>query len=92
MIKKSFLFLAILAWLVGCVANGGESVEGDAAGGSVNNKFSFNFNGNQPQQFQAQYGNACYTSYGACQMYASGPIGGSCGCPTPYGYVGGQIR
>ncbi|UTV38104.1 hypothetical protein MYG64_07365 [Ensifer adhaerens] len=94
---KTALRLLGLLFLCGCVAAGGQSVDGNAEGG----KISINPNIQviqQPgmSQPQAQYGYRCYNPMNRmpmCMMNQPNPVGGSCFCiMPPYGQqVGGVV-
>ncbi|MDR6190367.1 hypothetical protein QE372_002635 [Agrobacterium pusense] len=78
--------LAAGALLVSC-SQGGQSVNGNAAGGTTSLTFPLILGGmSQPQ---AQMGYGCYAPNGApmCRMNQPGPFRGGCTCLSPYGQM-----
>ncbi|WP_224312654.1 hypothetical protein [Microvirga puerhi] len=49
------------------------------------------FGGPPIQRPAVQPGFRCATQALVCMMGSPGPVGGPCTCPTPYGFVPGQI-
>jgi hypothetical protein len=90
---KRLLILGLLSipLAVGCVAQGGQSVNGPAEGGKVTTNITLPVT---VTQVQSGYGRVCYNPMNRapmCMLYQPGYQGSPCFCQGPWGPVNGVI-
>ncbi len=80
------IVLATAGFLASC-SQGGQSVNGNAAGGSTTISVPLILGGMSQPQVQMGYG--CYAPNGApmCRMNQPGPFRSGCTCVSPYGQM-----